>query len=57
VDLKKAQSLLLGYWDFLSKEGKYGQTSLIKHEIRTNPGHPIKNRICPLNPTLEADLR
>jgi hypothetical protein len=57
VDLKKAQSLLLAYWDVLSKEGEYGQTSLIEHEIKTTPGHPIKNRIRPLNPTLEADLR
>jgi hypothetical protein len=57
VDLKKAQSLLLAYWDVLSKEGKYGQTSLIEHEIKTTPGHPIKNRIRPLNLTLEADLR
>jgi hypothetical protein len=57
VDLKKAQSLLLAYWDVLSKEGEYGQTSLIEHKIKTTPGHPIKNRICPLNPTLEADLR
>jgi hypothetical protein len=56
-DLKKAQSLLLAYWDILSKEGEYGQTSLIEHEIKTTPGHPIKNRIRPLNPTLEADLR
>jgi hypothetical protein len=56
VDLKKAQSLLLAYWDVLSKEGKYGQTSLIEHKIKTTPGHPIKNRIRPLNPTLEADL-
>jgi hypothetical protein len=56
VDLKKAQSLLLAYWDVLSKEGEYGQTSLIVHEIQTTPGHPIKNRIRPLNPTLEADL-
>jgi hypothetical protein len=31
VDLKKAQSLLLAYWDVLSKEGEYGQTSLIEH--------------------------
>jgi hypothetical protein len=52
VDLKKAQSLLLAYWDVLSKEGEYGQTSLIEHEIKTTPGHPIKNRIGPLNPTL-----
>jgi hypothetical protein len=57
VDLKKAQLLLLAYWDVLSKEGEYGQTSLIEHEIKTTPGHTIKNRICPLNPTLEADLR
>jgi hypothetical protein len=57
VDLKKAQLLLLVYWDVLSKEGEYGQTSLIEHEIKTTPGHPIKNRIRPLNPTLEADLR
>jgi hypothetical protein len=35
VDLKKAQSLLLAYWDVLSKEGEYGQTSLIEHEIKT----------------------
>jgi hypothetical protein len=56
VDLKKAQSLLLAYWDVLSKEGEYGQTSLIEHKIKTTPGHPIKNRIRPLNPTLEADL-
>jgi hypothetical protein len=56
VDLKKAQSLLLAYWDVLSKEGEYCQTSLIEHEIKTTPGHPIKNRIRPLNPTLEADL-
>jgi hypothetical protein len=47
LDLKKAQSLLLAYWDVLSKEGKYGQTSLIEHEIKTTPGHPIKNRIRP----------
>jgi hypothetical protein len=35
VDLKKAQLLLLAYWDVLSKEGEYGQTSLIEHEIKT----------------------
>jgi hypothetical protein len=57
VDLKKAQLLLLAYWDVLSKEDEYGQASLIKHEIKTTPGHPIKNRIRPLNPTLEANLR
>jgi hypothetical protein len=57
VDLKKAQSLLLAYWDVLSKEGEYSQTSLIEQEIKTTPGHPIKNRIRPLNPTLETDLR
>jgi hypothetical protein len=57
VDLKKAQSLLLAYWDILSKKGEYGQTSLIEHEIRTTPGHPIKNRIRPLYLTLEYDLR
>jgi hypothetical protein len=47
---------LLAYWDVLSKEGEYSQTSLIKHKIKTTLGHPIKNRICPLNRTLEADL-
>jgi hypothetical protein len=57
VNLKKAQSLLLAYWDVLSKEGEYRPTGLIKHEIKTTPGHPIKNRIRPLNPTLEAELR
>jgi hypothetical protein len=45
VDLKKAQSLLLAYWDVLSKEGKYGQTSLIKHEIKTTPGRDTQSRI------------
>jgi hypothetical protein len=56
VDLKKAQSLFLAYWDVLSKKGENDQTSLIEPEIKTTPGHPIKNRIRPLNPTLEANF-
>jgi hypothetical protein len=40
----------------MSSPRKAIQTSLIEHEIKTTPGHPIKNRIRPLNHTLEANL-
>ena len=54
--VKKAVDLLLRYWGVFSHEGEFGKTGLIKHEIHTEGGPPIKTKYRPLNPVLEKDL-
>lgn len=51
-----AVDLLLQYWDVFSHAGEFGKTSLIQHEIHTQPGPPIKCKYRPINPVLEKDL-
>ena len=55
--VNRAALLLLKYWDALSVDGAYGCTALLKHEIHTEEGPPIKSRSRPVNPALETNLR
>jgi hypothetical protein len=49
---------LLKQWVCFSFDGNYGQTTLLKHSIVTEPDQrPINQRFCPVNPHLEVDLR
>ena len=54
---KRATDLLLKYWDGISKNGEFGHTTLMRHEIHTEAGPPIKTKNRPVNPSLESDLR
>ena len=56
-DKDRAAALLLKYWDCLSVDGEFGKTTLMQHEIHTEPGPPIKTRYRPVNPSLEGDLK
>jgi hypothetical protein len=53
---REATEMLLGFWDVFSHDGEFGKTDLIKHEIHTKPGPPIKCKYRPINPALEEDL-
>ena len=55
-DRQLAAHLLVKYWDVISIDGEFGQTSLIEHEIHTAPGPAIKCKYRPPNPVLEEDL-
>ena len=54
---QRAVDLLFRYWEGISKNGEFGHTTLLQHEIHTDPGPPIKTRNRPINPSLEGDLR
>ena len=49
--------VLKQYWKVYSTDGTYGKTTLLKHEIHTEPGPPVNMRFRPLNPTVENALR
>ena len=53
----EAMELLLHHYDTFSKDGTYGKTHLVQHEIHLTPGPPIREKFRPLNPVLEADLK
>ena len=55
--VRQAALFLRSYWRILGKEGGFGKTSLLKHEIHLTPGPPIKCRHRPINPALEPQLR
>lgn len=52
-----AVELLLKFYDIFSRDGSFGKTSLIQHEIFTEAGPAIKERNRPINPAMEADLK
>jgi hypothetical protein len=56
-DLKEATDVLLEFWDLFSRDGSFGLTHLIEHEIITDNVAPIKSKYRPINPALEPDLR
>ena len=49
--------LILEYWDTFSFNGEFGQCDLIQHDIFTTPNPPINQRVRPVNPALEPNLR
>jgi hypothetical protein len=54
----QASCMLLKRWACFSFDGNYGQITLLKHSIVTEPDqHPINQRFCPVNPHVEVDLR
>jgi hypothetical protein len=54
----QASCMLLKRWACFSFDGNYGQTTLLKHSIVTEPDQrPINQRFRPVNPHLEVDLR
>jgi hypothetical protein len=54
----QASCMLLKRWACLSFDGNYGRTTLLKHSIVTEPDQrPINQRLCPVNPHLEGDLK
>jgi hypothetical protein len=56
--LMQAAYLLLKRWACFSLDGNYGQTTLLKHTIVTDPDQrPINQRFRPVNPHLEGDLK
>jgi hypothetical protein len=60
TDAKLAQAayMLLKQWACFSFDGDYGQTTLLKHSIMTEPNQRLINqRFRPVNPHLEVDLK
>jgi hypothetical protein len=55
--LKAALRVLRKHWDIFSIDGSFGKTHLVKHDIHTEPGPPIKERFRPVNPAMEASLK
>jgi transposase InsO family protein len=56
-DRQRAVDLLLEFWDVLSIDGDFGETDLIEHRIYTEDRPPIKERVRPINPKMEANLK
>ena len=55
--LAQALALLLKFWQIFSWDGSFGTCDLLKHEIFTTPGRPINQRIRPINPNLQKQLK
>ena len=53
----QAALVLHQYWDVLGRQGGFGKTDLLEHEIHLTPGPPIKCRHRPINPALEPSLK
>ncbi len=49
--------VLKRHWPAYSTDGSYGRTTLVKHDIITEPGPPIRMKFRPLNPDMENNLR
>ena len=56
-DKNQAIRLLLQYWDCFSWDGEFGGCDLLFHEIHLTPGPPINQKIRPISPALEDNLR
>ena len=60
-DDPRKQELVLGmlvkHWPVFSVHGEFGKTDLIQHEIITENVPPIKDKVRPINPNLEPQLR
>ena len=56
-DKHQAVRLLLQFWDCFSRDGEFGGCDLLFHEIHLTPGSPINQKIRPISPALEENLR
>ena len=56
-DKHQALRLLLQFWDCFSWDGEFGGCDLLFHEIHLTPGPPINQKIRPISPALEENLR
>ena len=55
--LSRAVMPLMKFWDAISINGEYGNTTLVEHRIDTGDCAPIKCKARPINPYLEEDLK
>ena len=53
----QALKLFLKFWECFSFDGSFGSCDLLYHEIHTEEGPPIHQRIRPINPALEESLQ
>jgi len=56
-EFNRAVQLLVSYFDVFSVDGEFGQTNIITHRIYTEDVPPIREKVRPLNPALEEDLK
>ena len=55
--MKKCTDLLLKYFDVFARDGEFGSTHLLQHEIDTGDHPPLKTRYRPVPPALEGSLK
>ena len=55
--LAQALALFLQHWHVFSWDGSFGTCTLLTHEIFTTEGRLINQRIRPINPNLQQQLR
>ena len=56
-NLARAAALLAKHQDVFSFDGSFGKTTLLRHQIKTDPEKgPINQRFRPVNPAMEEDL-